>query len=157
MWGTRGPEGWRPGARSPWGQTPASHSCSLLWLGNRTGMLHLSLSKVRMQCAAPSSCPWKLRVGGAWKAHFLASAFPSTRGQGRRKHARTRTRACTDRFSCRCEHMPCTHTHPQSTRFGTRAQGLLHRLTCTHIHAPVHTHFHTSRGTFIPTHFQTHT
>ena len=158
MWGTRGPEGWGPGARSPWDQTPATHRCSSPQLDNRTGMLHLSLSKVRMQCAAPSHTPggWAWVVCGKQTVWVLGLTWAQYRGQGRRKYTRIWTLACTDspaEFSRILQHTPSLHTPPKrmlwSMSAGSPAQA--------HVHTRAHTHFHTSRGTLISTHFQAHT
>lgn len=154
MWGTRGPEGWGPGARSPWDQTPAAHRCSSPWLDNRTGMLHLSLSKVRMQCATPPHTPggWAWVVCG--KQTVWALAFPSTMGRAEgstpgygHRHGQTDSPA---EFSRILQHTPSLHTLP-------KAHALVHECRVTCISSRAHTHFHTSRGTLISTHFQTHT
>lgn len=97
------------GARSPWDQTPATHSCSSPWPGNLTGMLRLSLSKVRMQCATPPHSP-----GGWWgcmECTLSGLGLPVTPGLGRRKHTRIYPPMCSDRSTCVDEHTPPTHTN----------------------------------------------
>lgn len=151
MWGTGSAEGWRPGARSPWGQTPATHSCLLPWLGNCTGMLHLSLSKVRMQRASPVL----LEVGDMCMEGRLTSLrLPQYTWAGQKE-------AHKDTYTCVHRQIRLLHTH---TPLYMCAHALAHKhgvtftASCpyTGSHMCAHTHFHTCRGTFIPTHFQTH-
>lgn len=103
------------GARSPWDQTPATHSCSSSWPGNLTGMLHSFLSKIRMQCATPPHSPGGRR--GCMECRLSGLGLPDTEGLGRRKHTRAYPPMCSDRSTCVDEHAPPTHTN---TRTGSR-------------------------------------
>ena len=134
--------------------------CCSQMLVATAGQLHRNASfiSVKSQDAvcSPFSHPWRLAVGGVWKADCLGLGLAQYRGQGRRKYTRIWTLACTDspaEFSRILQHTPSLHTPPKhmlwSMSAGSPAQA--------HVHTRAHTHFHASRGTLIFTHFQTHT
>ena len=99
---------------------------------------------------SPSSHPWRLGVGGVWKADCLGLGLAQYWGQGRRKYARIWTPAGTD--SPEFSSTRLLYTHPQSACSGLRAQDYLHRLTCTHVHTPTFTQAEAHSFPHISTH-----